>query len=480
MHNTLLNAAYSPEDFRKRGHELIDQLANHLESQIHDESTKTLDWHIPEDERTFWNNFLEEGNEKELFGQIIKRITAVHNPKCIGHQVTPTAPITALTAMISGLLNNGMAVYEMGMAPSAMERVVTDLICKKIGYDTHSRGFLTSGGTLANLTALLSARKAKVKNDIWNEGHEQALGIMVSAEAHYCVDRAAKIMGLGEKGIIKIPATAEYNMDTAKLESEFQKAKENGIQVFAIVGSAPSTATGVYDDLLKISKFAQKHNLWFHVDGAHGGAAIFSEKYKYTVSGIQHADSVVIDGHKMMMLPTITTALLFKNGNHSHATFSQKADYLLVKSDDEDWYNKAKRTFECTKTMMSIHWYTMFKMYGEGIFDEYVTSLYDKGKAFGKIIEDSAHFELAIEPNSNIICFRYFDNKLSEHQLNDLNTKIRQYLLEDGEFYIVQTILKGKRYLRCTVMNPFTNEKHFTKLLEKIRITAEQMRVLKL
>ncbi len=463
-----LKQVYSPVDFRKRGHELIDQLADHLDAQLNDENTKTLAWHIPEDERTFWIDFLEKGDENQLFAQIIKRITVVHNPKCIGHQVTPTAPITALTAMMSGLLNNGMAVYEMGMAPSAMERVVTDLLCKKIGYNTHSRGFLTSGGTLANLTALLAARKAKVQSDIWNEGHKQALGIMVSEEAHYCVDRAAKIMGLGEKGIIKIPSTENYTMNTAILEKELQKAKTSGIEVFAIVGSAPSTATGVYDDLSTISKFAQEYDLWFHVDGAHGGAAIFSEKHKHTVTGIQYADSVVIDGHKMMMLPTITTALLFKNGNHAHATFSQKADYLLIQSKDEDWYNKAKRTFECTKTMMSIHWYTMFKMYGEGIFDDYVTTLYDKGKTFGKIIEDSANFELAIKPNSNIICFRYIDKNLSEQQLNDLNSKIRQYLLEDGEFYIVQTLLRDTRYLRCTVMNPFTEKEHFNRLLSKI------------
>ncbi|TMM53739.1 aminotransferase class V-fold PLP-dependent enzyme [Maribacter algarum] len=473
MEISLLKKAYSPEEFRKRGHELIDQLVDHLSSHIHTEDNQTLDWHIPEDERTFWNNFLENGDENELFAQILKRTTSVHNPKCIGHQVTPTAPITALTAMMSGLLNNGMAIYEMGMAPSAMERIVTDLICKKIGYNSDSRGFLTSGGTLANLTALLSARKAKVANDIWNEGYQQSLGIMVSEEAHYCVDRAAKIMGLGEKGIIKIPATEDFQMNTALLENELQKAEANGIQVFVIVGSAPSTATGVYDDLTAIAKFAEKHDLWFHVDGAHGGAAIFSEKYKYTVSGIEHADSVVIDGHKMMMLPTITTALLFKDGNHSYATFSQKADYLLAQSDEEDWYNKAKRTFECTKTMMSVHWFTMLKTYGEGVFDEYVTQLYDMGKAFGKLVQKEANFELAIEPDSNIICFRYVDTNLNLNTLNEINANIRQQILEEGEFYIVQTKLRGIHYLRCTTMNPFTTEKHFRILLEKVKEKLE-------
>lgn len=477
MQNKLLKAAYSPEDFRKRGHELIDQLADHLGNQIDIEVTPTLDWHIPEDEHHYWSEFLDHGNENELFSQILKRTTAVHNPKCIGHQVTPTAPITALTAMMSGLLNNGMAIYEMGMAPSAMERIVTDLICKKIGYHSNSRGFLTSGGTLANLTALLSARKAKIKNDIWNEGHEQQLGIMVSEEAHYCVDRAAKIMGLGEKGIIKIPVTEDYVMNTKLLENKLAEAKANNIQVFAIVGSAPSTATGVYDDLDSIADFAKKNELWFHVDGAHGGAAIFSKKYQYTVAGIEYADSVVIDGHKMMMLPTITTALLFKNGNHAHTTFSQKADYLLVQSEDEDWYNIAKRTFECTKTMMSIHWYTMLKIYGEDIFDEYVTKLYDLGKFFGQLVKNEAAFELAIEPNSNIICFRYFDSRLSLTTLNDINAKVREQLLIDGDFYIVQVKLRGIHYWRCTVMNPFTTISHFQILLTKIKSKIAAMRL---
>lgn len=469
MQNKLLSAVYSPEEFRKNGHQLIDQLADHLNAHLQTADNKTLDWHIPEDERSYWNSFLAKGKTTELFGQILKRITAVHNPKCIGHQVAPAAPITALTAMMSGLLNNGMAVYEMGMAPSAMERIVTDLVCKKIGYDTTSRGFLTSGGTLANLTALLSARKAKVNNDIWNEGSSQQLGIMVSEEAHYCVDRAAKIMGLGEQGIIKIPATAEFNMDTSLLENELQKAKTKGIEVFAIVGSAPSTATGVYDDLSTIGSFAKKHKLWFHVDGAHGGAAIFSKKHQHTVAGIFGADSVVIDGHKMMMLPTITTALLFKNGNHSYATFSQKADYLLEHSEEEDWYNKAKRTFECTKNMMSIHWFTMIKHYGEGVFEAYVDQLYDLGNTFGAILKKEAQFELAIEPNSNIVCFRYVDSQLDLSTLNSINEKIRALLLEDGTYYIVQTKLRGIHYLRCTIMNPFTTKEHFKDLLAIIK-----------
>ena len=472
MKNKRLIEAYSSEDFRKRGHQLVDHLADHLKEKLDGESEKTIAWNLPENEHEYWRNYLEEGDENMLFTEIIERTTNVHSPNCLGHQVAPTAPITALSGMLSSLLNNGMAVYEMGMAPTAIERVVTDWLCTKIGYDSDSRGFLTSGGTLANLTALLSARKAQVHDDTWNNGHTEPLGIMVSEEAHYCIDRAAKIMGLGEKGIIKIPATDCFEMDISLLEKKLNEAANKGIRVFAIIGSAPSTATGIYDNLRAIGKFAKKHKLWFHVDGAHGGASIFSKKYRHTIEGIAEADSVVIDGHKMMMMPTITTALLFKDGNHSHATFSQKADYLLVQSEDEDWYNLAKRTFECTKTMMSIHWFTLYKTYGEELFDEYVTHQYDLAAYFAKLIENDPSFDLAVRPMANIVCFRYINNPRSSKTLDEINQNIRQWLLEDGEFYVVQTKLRGMSYLRTTIMNPFTTEKQLKRLLYKIKTYA--------
>ncbi|RRQ48184.1 aminotransferase class I/II-fold pyridoxal phosphate-dependent enzyme [Maribacter algicola] len=474
MDKNLLAKVYSPLNFQKRGYQLIDELTAHLDDKLNEKSEKAINWNDPEEELKFWKDFLKNGDENDLFKTITERTTYVHHPHYIGHQVSPAAPITALTGMISSLLNNGMAVYEMGMSPSAIERVVTDLLCERIGWNADARGFLTSGGTLANLTALLTARKAILNEDVWNAGTSSALGIMVSEEAHYCVDRAARIMGLGEKGIIKIPCGESFQMDISVLEEKYKEAKAKGITIFAIVGSAPSTATGMFDNLKAIGQFAKKYNVWFHVDGAHGGAGIFSKKYKHTLKGIENADSVVIDGHKMMMLPTITTALLLKNGMYANATFSQKADYLLTDSDHEDWYNSGKRTFECTKTMMSIHWYTMLKYYGEAVFDAYVTQLYDMGASFGDIIEHHASFHLAVTPMANIVCFRFVDSNLSQIQLNELNAKIRHQLLEDGEFYIVQTKLRGWHYLRVTVMNPFTTTDHFQKLLDKIVSLAEK------
>ncbi len=475
----LLQKVYSPVDFKNTGHQLIDELTNHI-SQVFDENlSKVINWKEPHESLTFWKDFLSNGDSASLFEEVLQRSTHLHHPKYIGHQVGPAAPITLLTAMISAILNNGTAVYEMGMVTNPMERIITELLCVKIGYSDSSSGFLTSGGTLANLTALLSARKAKVSADVWNEGHSKPLGIMVSEDAHYCIERAAKIMGLGEQGIIKIPVKADFSMDVSLLETHYQNAIQNGIEVFAIVGSAPATATGILDDLDAIGSFAQKHSLWYHVDAAHGGASLYSSKYRHTLKGISKSDSVVIDGHKMMMMPGITTALVYKDGRTSNATFSQKADYLLEDSQESDWYNSGKRTFECTKNMMALHWFVLLKTYGEAVFDDYVTMLYDLGRSFGETLKKDERFELAVAPMTNIVCFRYMDRALDTATLNHINRQIRQKLLEDGEFYIVQTKLRNKQFLRVTIMNPFTTEKHLVKLLEKIKIISENIDVLK-
>lgn len=463
-----LEQAYNPESFRELGHELVDLLAGHLTGAIKGDG-KVLNWKEPAEQLKYWQeNINQKQSLPDFFKQIIGNSIQIHHPRYIGHQVGAPLPVAALADMMGALLNNGMAIYEMGPAVTAIERVVVELILSKLGFGTNGDGFITSGGTLANLTALLAARKAMSEKDIWQEGHSEKLAVMVSSEAHYCVDRSLRIMGFGSEGIIKIPVNERFSMNTHLLEQSFNEAKANGIQVIAVAGSAPSTASGMYDDLEEIGKFCQKHKLWFHVDGAHGGAAIFSSKYRRLLKGIEMADSVVIDAHKMLMTPALTTFLLFKNKVHSYATFNQKAQYLWEKQEEEEWYNYAKRTFECTKLMMSLKFYTIIKAYGIGIFDEFVTRQYDLGKTFAEKIRQSKNFELFIEPDSNIVCFRYLKVGLDEKALNELNSRLRRRIIEKGDFYIVQTQLNNKTWFRITLMSPFTTPPTLDELLEHI------------
>ncbi|WP_035334890.1 aminotransferase class V-fold PLP-dependent enzyme [Dokdonia sp. PRO95] len=472
MSTSLLKKAYDSSLFKKEGTDLVNQISQYLSDTTFGKSEKVITWTTPEDEYHFWKEYISDTHTtSDFFKTVIARSIHTHHPKYIGHQVAPTVPVSALATLLSAQLNNGMAVYEMGAASTALERLIIEQFAKVIGFE-NGDGFLTSGGTLANLTALLAARRVMAKDDVWNEGHSSKLAIMVSEEAHYCVDRAARIMGLGSDGIIKVPVDDTYKMRTELLDSYYDSVVEKGYEVIAIVGSAPSTSTGVYDDLEEIYAFAKAKKVWFHIDAAHGGAAIFSPKYKHLLNGADKADSIIIDGHKMMGTSALATAVVFKESTASYATFEQKAQYLWEKNEDADWFNLAKRTFECTKSMMSLRFYAIINAYGVQFFDDFVTTLYDAGKEFGDLVKQQEDFEIALDPVSNIVCFRY---KTSTGDINLVNQSIRKALLEDGEFYIVGTSLRGEFYLRTTFMNPFTTRTHSLRLLNLIREVAKAL-----
>ncbi|MEE9374280.1 MAG: aminotransferase class I/II-fold pyridoxal phosphate-dependent enzyme [Saprospiraceae bacterium] len=470
----LLQKAFEAEEFRKKGHDLVNQLADMLECVQRKEGNVTNPT-PPNDLLHFWQN-MEPMTTTDFFQKVMDQSIKIHHPRYTGHQVSAPLPISALSNLVTGLLNNGMGIYEMGEGATAIEKKVVEIFCTHLGF-SEGDGILTSGGTLANLTGLLAARAQYNGKHVWTEGTMEQYCIMVSEMAHYCVDRAVKIMGWGDEGIIKVPVNKDYSMDVNALSGLLSKAQKQGKKVLAIVGSAPCTATGSYDDLNALANFCQKENIWFHIDAAHGGPAIFSKKYKHLMNGADRADSVVIDAHKMMLTPALTTALLFKNASDSYNTFSQDAHYLWEGQEDREWYNIAKRTFECTKVMMAVRVLTIINEYGINIFDDYVTRQYDLARNFAALIDDFDDFELATLPDANIVCFRYIcdANNSDSLMLSKINKKIRKSIFLKGKHYLVQTQLHDGLYLRVTLMNALTTMEDLTQMVEVIRKLGQEI-----
>ena len=318
---------------------------------------------------------------------------------------------------------------------------------------------------MGNLTALVTARTSSGVEE--KDYHK--LAIMVSEEAHYSVERAAKIMGIPSENIIKIPTDEHFAIRTDLLDQYYENAVSDGKIVFAIIGCACTTSVGAHDNLEKIGVFAERHNIWFHVDGAHGGAAIFSEQYKYLLKGIERSDSLIVDFHKMMMTPPLSTAVIYNAGHRKINEFSPKAAYLWQNQLSEEWWNSAKHTLECTKPLTIIHTYAIMRLYGDEIYRQNVDTLYDLGKEFAERIKAEPDMELALEPCSNIVCFRYVPN---HGNINEVNQKIAERLLADGTYYTVSTAIRGSFYLRVTLMNPLTGTAELNGLLQKIRDVA--------
>lgn len=470
--------AYDAETFRKTGHQIVDLLALYLKQSSSGRINSVLPNISPAQMLDRWPGAFPQKPGTDVIALLEKTIAEsnhLHHPHYIGHQVNAPLPLAALCEFAGSLLNNATAVYEMGPVNTAMEKRLVQWMARCIGYTDTADGIFTSGGTLGNLTALLAARQAKSGYDIWTKGIDSAqqLTILISEESHYSVRRAAGIMGLGEDGVVPVPADENYRMNIHALQEQYAECLHKGRKVFAVAASACSTATGTFDNLEAIADFCGKNDLWLHVDGAHGTSALLSEKYRHLLQGIHRADSVVWDAHKLLLMPALVTAVLFRDGARSFEPFSQKASYLFEKEARQEWYNLAQRTMECTKIMMGMRLFIPLMVYGTDFFADYVTSRIDCAKQFARAIGETADFETAVEPQCNIVCFRY--RKPGCQDLDNLQKTIRRKLLESEQFYIVQTSLKTGFYLRCTILNPLTTLQDLLDLLEAIRTIAARL-----
>ncbi len=477
---TALAQAYDPEQFRSMAHRLVDELADYLNAVTQPNvSMPVLPAIHPSVMLDKWPVSFEKGPSasfEELMRLVLAQSNHLHHPRYIGHQVSAPLPVAALCDMVAALLNNGTAIYEMGPASTAMERRVIEWMSRLIGYGVQADGVLTSGGTIGNLTALLAARQVKAGFDIWDEGPGDAspFCVLAAEQTHYSVKRAVQIMGWGHEGVMPVAVDASFKMQPEALVAAYRRAQEKGKKVLAVVANGCSTATGSFDPLSEIADFCQTYDLWLHVDGAHGASTLVSEKYRGLLAGIDRADSVVWDAHKMMMMPGLVTAVIFKDGQHSYEAFSQRASYLFERQAQEEWYNLAHRTMECTKRMLSLKLYVALKVYGTALFDEYITQTYDRTRQFAHILQADPEFEIAIAPESNIICFRYIPQGFAG-DLDALQLQIRQRILADESFYIVQTRLPRGQYLRCVLMNPFTSLADLEALMVEIRRVAADL-----
>jgi len=470
----LLQQAFDGEVFRRQGHQLVDRLADYLQQALRRGDFPVMPGAGPKALRQEWRQLLADpgpASFADLVEKVLQQSIHLHHPRNCGHQVAPPAPITALAELLSAFLNNSMAVFEVGPAGTAIEKAVLGWLALRLGMDLDADGILTSGGSLGNLTGLLAARRERGGSSSWEEGARSGppLAVMVSEESHYSVARALKIMGLGSRGLIKLPVNDRLQVRPESLAPSLRAARAEGSQVIAIVANACSTSTGAYDPLPEIAEFAKKNGLWLHADAAHGGAALFSPKYRHLVQGLDRADSLVIDFHKMMLCPALATAVLFRDGRVLDRIFSQKAGYLLPDGLQSPWQDIARNTIECTKKMMGLKVMLLLKTVGEGVFAEYVTRAYDLSRDFAAVLGEEVDFHLAVEPQANIVCFRHQPGAMPAGQWGEYNARLRRRLVGQGRFYIVQTAIAGETYLRLTLMNPFTSLDDLQELLAEIR-----------
>jgi L-2,4-diaminobutyrate decarboxylase len=449
-------------DSRRLAHEVVDALFDHVETIA---ARPVVEWkaagELRELVRIDRSGAVSAHSARELVERIARYSIQLHHPSYMGHQVCPPFSTAVIADLVISALNQSTAVWEMSPIGTVIEKEVVRWLADRAGYPESAEGTAVSGGSAANLTALMAAR-ARWRSEASNAGKMPLL--IASADAHYSVARAAAIMGIPATGVLKVPTDSQHRMDVDALE-ELLAAIElrDDASVLAIVATSGSTAAGAFDRLDEIVLLRDRYRLWLHVDAAHGASVLFSDPLAPLVRGLERADSFAWDPHKMLWMPLSLGIVLVRDGLWLRQAFEADAPYLF--SADRDGDNIGQMTIQCSKRADAIKLWLTVQLHGTAPFAEALERVTATTRYLYECVRDSDDFEPMHEPDFNIFCWR--------HRGDDaLNARLREELLRSGEAWITSTVLKGRRVLRVTVINPATGREEIDAMLASLRRLA--------
>ncbi len=482
-----LTAVYDGSLTRQAGHRMVDLVSSQLESAMRCEGD-VLPWRDPPANVAAAAAALEQHlptpDDRELvverFGDLVEMMLQrghnLHDPRYIGHQVPASVPISGWFDAVGSVTNQPMAIYDMGPWATAAEWAMVDRLGRSIGWTPGTfAGTVTHGGSLANLTALLAAR-----NTCLSEGWERGFAsngvapvIVAHSDAHYSISRAAGVLGLGTEQVVRVRLDARRRMDVDHLEEQLGELRDRHVPVVAVVACSCSTPIGAFDPLHEIAKVCRRFGVWLHVDAAHGGSACLSRRHRGLVDGLEQADSLIWDAHKMLFVPALCAFVMYRNRASQFEAFRQEAPYLFdPTAPGLAEYDSGLRTMECTKRAATFGLWGLWALFGRQLFSDLVDVTYALGQDLFQKLTEAEDFEPLHEPECNIVVFQHVPPAL---QVADADTvgrfqmDLRRRLIESGEYYIVSTKLDGVGALRTTIINPMTTSDHLDRLLDSLR-----------
>ncbi len=486
-------AAYDPELVRQAGHRLVDQLAEHLQIVQHS-GQSVLPWRVPADNVREALQCLDQQrpdpHQRQLvvdqFAQLVnlmlQRGHNLHDPRYIGHQVPAPAPLAGWFDTVGSMTNQPMAIYDMGPWATAAECALVERLGQQIGWPSEQfAGMVTHGGSLANLTALLTARNVSCST-AWQSGLAGLPSppvLVVHSDTHYSIGRSAGVLGLGTGQVLRVGLDDRRRMDPNQLDDLLQQCRQSNRPVVAVVACSCSTPIGAFDPLPEIVQVCRRHEVWLHVDAAHGGSACFSPAHRHLVAGLVDADSLVWDAHKMLFMPALCAFVFYRDKSHRFEAFQQEAPYLFdPAAPGMAEFDSGLRTVECTKRAAAFGLWGIWCLYGPQFFADLIDVTFAMGQTFYQKLEAAPDFQPLHQPQCNIVVFRYLPAAVRHwpaEEIGKLQLELRRRLIESGEFYIVSTKLDGVGALRTTIINPLTTPDHLDQLLDSLRRHARKL-----
>ncbi len=481
---TVREESLDPQDWeamRLLGHQMVDDMMGYLENV----RERPVWQPVPPEVKTFFQQPAPRspqdpvGIYQEFVDNVLPYPMGNIHPRFWGWVMGNGTPLGMLAEMLAAGMNPNCVGGDH--AASYVESQVLDWMKQVFGFPQESGGLLVSGGSMANLVGLASARNRMAGFDLRQDGllAGKPMVLYTSAEAHSSIQKAVELLGLGNQALRKIPVDSDFRIDLNLLQQQIQADHEAGLHPFCVVGNAGTVNTGAVDDLEALAEICEREGLWFHVDGAFGGLLVLSDQQRPLVKGIERANSIGFDLHKWMYMPFEIGCALVRSGREQRETFSLTPAYLQHQprgaGGGDQWFSdygvQLSRGFRALKAWMSIKEHGLEK-YGRLIEQNVEQAQYLTG-----LIEASPALELLAPSATNIVCFRFNPGGLSDEQLDHLNEEILFRLHEQGIAVPTYTRLNGCYALRVAITNHRSRREDFDLLANEVVRLGREIRL---
>lgn len=383
---------------------------------------------------------------------------ATTSPRFMGYIPGGALFHSAVADLLAAASNKYSGFASASPGAVRIENACTDWLARAVGYPEDSAGTLTSGGSLANLTAIVAAREA---SDPDGGG-----AVYLTKFAHHCVDKALHIAGRGRSPRRAIETDEMCRMSVAHLEQALEQDRSDGIRPWLVVASAGTVDTGAVDALPEIADLCRRYNAWFHVDGAYGGLFALCDEGQSRLKGIELADSIALDPHKTMFLPYGTGAALVRDRRHLLNAFSASADYIMPLGDSEVGPSPADLSPELTRHFRALRLWLPLQIAGVDAFRAAQSEKLALARYFHSKISEIDGFETSGIPDLSVVAFRYVPQ---QGDPDDFNERLLRWTQQEGRVMFSGTRVNGRYLLRAAILCFRTHIEHVDEAIAAVR-----------
>jgi glutamate/tyrosine decarboxylase-like PLP-dependent enzyme len=418
-------------------------------------------------------------NWEELFSWVelyLAHAVKTSHPSYVNRMWSGANLPSVIGEMIAAITNTSACTFETAPVSTLMEKYMLRTMLELVGF-TNGTGQMTTGSSNANMIAMMAARN-KINPAIKQSGlfGQSELYAFVNDDAHYSMDRAANILGLGAEHLIKIPVDEHGRMHIPALEQRLDEIVATGGVPFFVAATAGTTVRGSYDPLQPLLALRDRYRFWLHVDGAWGGAVLFSDTLRpQYLRGLEEADSFTLDFHKMLGTALMCNVLLF---NYSPAILRDVCSagdesYIFRDGDNGDIRDLGTLSLQCGRRVDSLKWFLDWKFYGKAGLAQRIENYLDLCRYAEEQVQQSGELEMVVPRESFNICFRY--RTPSGISAGELNRELRDRMHRQGATLVGTGFVNGELTLRLLITNINIGKPEIDTFLQTVIATGREL-----